>query len=68
MGTLSQISKVFIFTGFALIIIGLMISLGFGKLPGDIHIKNENFTFIFPVVSCIIASVILTIFFMVFKK
>lgn len=32
-----------------------------GKLPGDILIKKENFTFYFPVVTFLILSVVLTI-------
>jgi hypothetical protein len=32
-----------------------------GRLPGDIHIQNGNFTFYFPLVSSILISVILTI-------
>jgi hypothetical protein len=31
-----------------------------GKLPGDIRIERENFRFYFPVVTCIVASVLLT--------
>ena len=31
-----------------------------GKLPGDIAVERENFRFYFPVVSCIVISVVLT--------
>ena len=31
-----------------------------GKLPGDIRIERENFRFYFPVVTCIVISVLLT--------
>ena len=31
-----------------------------GKLPGDIRIERENFRFYFPVVTCIVISVVLT--------
>ena len=34
---------------------------GFGKLPGDIHIQKDNFSFHFPIVTSIIVSIILTI-------
>lgn len=69
------------FAGRWLIIFGLvMIVLGgifllagklpwLGKLPGDILIKRGNFTFYFPVTTCILASVILSlIFFLFFRK
>ena len=32
-----------------------------GRLPGDIHIQNGNFTFYFPLVSSILISIVLTI-------
>ena len=32
-----------------------------GRLPGDIAIKRENFSFYFPVTTCIILSVILSL-------
>lgn len=31
------------------------------KLPGDIYIKKGNFSFYFPVVTCIVISLILTV-------
>ncbi len=31
-----------------------------GKLPGDIRIEGENFKFYFPVVTCIVISLLLT--------
>ena len=39
-----------------------------GRLPGDIMIKREKFTFYFPIVTCIIISIILTLVFSLFRK
>ena len=39
-----------------------------GRLPGDIMIKREKFTFYFPIVTCIIISIILTLLFSLFRK
>jgi hypothetical protein len=39
-----------------------------GRLPGDIIIRKENFNFYFPLASCILVSVIITIIFWLFKK
>ncbi|KLI22025.1 DUF2905 domain-containing protein [Brachyspira hyodysenteriae] len=59
-----QIAKLFIVIGIISIIIGILflfnIKIPFGKLSGDIIIKKENFTFSFPLVSCIIISVLLS--------
>jgi len=32
-----------------------------GRLPGDIHIEGKSSSFHFPVVTCLIASVVLTV-------
>lgn len=40
---------------------------GFRGLPGDIVIKRDNFTFIFPIVSMIVLSAILTLILYVFR-
>jgi hypothetical protein len=63
----SNFGKWFIYIGLGLIVIGVLIWLGskmgvsFGKLPGDIHIQKEKFSFYFPIVTSIIASIVLTI-------
>ena len=48
-----------------LIIVGVILTVagkipGAGKLPGDIFIKKENFSFYFPLTTCILLSVILS--------
>ncbi|PTY39677.1 DUF2905 domain-containing protein [Brachyspira hampsonii] len=67
-----QFAKIFIVIGIILIIIGILflfnIKLPFGKLPGDIVIKKENFTFAFPLMSSIIASILLSIIMWLISK
>lgn len=52
------------------IIIGILILLKIpiGKLPGDIVIKKENFTFAFPIVTSIIASIVLSFIMWIISK
>ena len=57
-------SQILIIAGIILIILGLLSSSGFtpfGKLPGDITIKRDNFTFHFPLATSIIISIIITV-------
>jgi hypothetical protein len=74
MGTFEWFGKLIILFGILLIIIGLGVlflpKIPFvGKLPGDIYIKKGNFHFYFPIVSCILLSIILTILFSIlFRK
>jgi hypothetical protein len=67
------IGKMLIIFGAVLIIVGLGFLFGdkipfFGKLPGDILIKKERFSFYFPITTSIIISIILTILFSLFRK
>ena len=52
--------RILILAGAALIVIGVVISIG-GRLPGDIVVRGKNTTFYFPIVTCIIVSVVLTL-------
>ena len=66
-----NMQKVLIIIGIILLIIGLLYpyikKLGLGQLPGDILFKTGNSTFFFPVMTCLIISIILTIIFNLFK-
>ena len=63
--------KLLIILGIVILVIGLLYpyikKLGLGQLPGDIMFKFGNSTFFFPIVTCIIISVVLTIIFNLFK-
>ena len=63
--------KLLIILGIVILVIGLLYpyikKLGLGQLPGDIMFKSGNSTFFFPLVTCIIISVALTIIFNLFK-
>jgi DUF2905 family protein len=50
--------------------VGLLMTLGLpiGRLPGDITIRRGNFTFYFPLVTSIIASIVLTLIMMLFSR
>jgi uncharacterized protein HemY len=65
--------KILIFFGVILIFLGLIFSFAakipyLGKLPGDIYIKRENFTFYFPITTCILISIILSIIFYLISR
>ena len=57
--------KIFIIIGIVILIIGLFYphlkKLGLGKLPGDIILKGENSSFYFPIITCIVISIILSL-------
>ncbi|WP_068792343.1 DUF2905 domain-containing protein [Brevibacillus laterosporus] len=58
--------KTLVVIGVILIVVGLLWQVGgrflnLGRLPGDIVVEKENFRFYFPVVTCIIISVVLSL-------
>ena len=62
---MGDLGKSIIFVGIVLIIAGIIMTLagkipGVGKLPGDILIKKENFSFYFPLTTCILLSIALS--------
>jgi hypothetical protein len=70
---MSDFGKILVFFGLILVGLGLILLYGhqipwLGKLPGDITIKRENFTFYFPLASSIVVSILLTILFSLFRR
>jgi hypothetical protein len=70
---LDALGKTLIIFGVILVGIGLLLTLGdkipwIGKLPGDLIIKRDKFTLYFPIMTCIIISLLLTLLFSVFRK
>jgi hypothetical protein len=63
-------SKLFIVLGLILVGIGVLLKLGvpLGRLPGDIVIRRGNATFYFPIVTCIIVSVVLSLLSMIWRR
>ena len=41
---------------------------GLGRLPGDIFVQGKNSTFYFPIVTCIVVSVVLTLVAWIFRR
>ena len=39
-----------------------------GKLPGDIYVKKENFAVFFPITTCILASLIISLILWLIRK
>jgi hypothetical protein len=70
---LGALGKLLILFGVLIVVIGLLLLVGekipwVGRLPGDIIIKRERFTFYFPIVTSILISIILTLLFALFRK
>jgi hypothetical protein len=69
----NDLGRVLIISGLLLVGIGLFVTFGgkfdfLGKLPGDIRIERENFSFFFPLGTCLLISLLLSLFLWLFKQ
>jgi hypothetical protein len=67
------LGKTLIFIGIVLVIVGLLVSLAgklpwIGHLPGDIHIQRGRFSFYFPLTTCIVVSIVISLVAYLFKR
>jgi uncharacterized protein HemY len=63
---MGDLAKTLIYLGLILVVVGVVVALAgklpwLGHLPGDIYIQRERFTFYFPLATCILISVIITL-------
>jgi len=70
---MSDFGKILVVLGLVLAAIGALLWSGVGRgwvgrLPGDIHYSRGNFTFCFPIVSCLLLSLLLTLIFWLLRK
>jgi hypothetical protein len=67
-----DLSRVLIGVGLVLLAVGLLWPLiakvGLGRLPGDIVIQRENFTFYFPLMTSVVLSVVLSLLLWLFSR
>jgi uncharacterized protein HemY len=64
------VGRVLVLVGLAIAGLGLLMMLGLpiGRLPGDIAVKRDNFSFYFPITTSIVLSIILTLIFALFRR
>jgi len=70
---MAELGKTLIIIGAVAIVIGALLMLSgkipwLGRLPGDISIKNENFSLYFPLTTCIIFSLVISFLLWLFRK
>lgn len=70
---MAPFGKILILVGSILVLLGVVFLFAdkipyIGRLPGDILIKKERFSFYFPITTSIIISIILTILFSIFRR
>jgi membrane protein implicated in regulation of membrane protease activity len=72
-GRMNDIGKFLVVAGLLITLAGILLWSGFGKgwfgrLPGDIHYSKGDFHFYFPIVTCLILSLLLTLILWLFRR
>jgi uncharacterized protein HemY len=67
------LGRLLILFGILLVVLGLILSVGpkipgLGQLPGDIYIQRERFGFYFPLTTCLLISLVLTLVLYLFRR
>lgn len=71
---MADLGKVLLFLGGAIVVVGAALllagklNLPLGRLPGDIVYRGKNSVFYFPIVTCILISVVLSLIFWLFGR
>ena len=70
---MTELGKMLVIVGLLTAAVGALLWSGlgrgwFGRLPGDIHYTKGNFQFYFPIVTCVVISLILTLVLWLFRK
>jgi thiosulfate reductase cytochrome b subunit len=63
---MAGLGKTLIYLGIVIVIAGVLVSVSdrlpwLGHLPGDIHIQGERFSFHFPLTTCIVVSIVISL-------
>ena len=68
-----EIGKLLVVVGIIIALAGVLMWTGvgrgwLGRLPGDIHYSRDSFSFHFPIVTCLLFSVVLTVVMWLLRK
>jgi hypothetical protein len=71
--SMRELGKFVVVIGLIMTLVGLVLWGGFapkwlGRLPGDIRIEREHSAFYFPIVTCIILSILLSLLLSIFRR
>jgi len=74
---MSELGKILLGFGLLMVLLGVVLlgvgSLSgkvpwLGRLPGDIYVERDNWKFSFPLTTCILVSIVLTLLFSFFGR
>ena len=66
--------RLLIVLGIVLVVLGLLLTIGakpplhLGRMPGDIYVRGKHTSLYFPVVTCLILSILLSLVMWLFRR
>ncbi|HEX6438583.1 MAG TPA: DUF2905 domain-containing protein [Candidatus Binatia bacterium] len=68
-----EFGRTLIILGIVIIALGVLFTFGgkipwLGHLPGDIHVQRGRFSFYFPISTCIVISVLISLVLYLFRR
>jgi hypothetical protein len=65
-GAVKEVGVLLVIVGAGVALLGLLLLLTarapwLGYLPGDVHLRGKNWSFSFPLATCILVSILLTV-------
>ncbi|MBN2232471.1 MAG: DUF2905 domain-containing protein [Deltaproteobacteria bacterium] len=73
MTPLQGLGKLLVIAGIGIAAVGVLLLLAgkipfLGRLPGDIYIKKDNYTVYFPMVTCLVISLVISLLLAIFRR
>lgn len=70
---MNELGKLLVVGGLVMAAVGALLWSGFGRgwlgrLPGDVHYSRDNFSFHFPIVTCLLLSALVSFIFWILRK
>ena len=70
---MGDVGRFLVIIGIVIVLLGLILWSGFapkwlGYLPGDIRIERGNSVFYFPIVTCVVISILLSLIMSIFRR
>jgi hypothetical protein len=70
---MGDLGRLLILFGVILVVVGVLLTVAgkipwLGRLPGDIFYKGDHVSFYFPIVTCLLISVVLSLLFYLFRR
>lgn len=65
---MTELGRLLVGAGVVLVILGLGLTVGLGRLPGDLVLRRGGFTLYLPLATCLLASILITLILSLWRR